>query len=368
MTDTRVPLITMFIMITAPIVSYAYMVFFTRTIKLKCEFGNFTEAGKKIYGSLKIDVPMYIIPGALSLTVTSENIMFSTVKTQKMIVNLNRGKKSVSIPFVSDICGVTRITVENIECRDLMCLFNRGVKFSYSNDITVYPAQIRLEAMYSHDFLKEHEGAVYDVRKRGRDTSEILNIRDYVYGDNVRNIHWKLSSKLNKPVIREFARPNNLNVIIFCDLSLIAGETKIEAEKVSNNLAIMSAISKSMIEKGIEHTVCVMDSGMSDMAAVENMSDYVKMIVELMNVKLSDKPFDAAGAFINLGLCDKFTKVIYIAREYSNTGIHLIASRCDLTLVLTNDGEDNILEKYDTYKIISLGENDLYDNVHKIMI
>jgi hypothetical protein len=294
--------------------------------------------------------------------------MFSEVRTQKVMINLANGSQEFLIPFEEEICGIVRMTVQNVECRDILGLFKHSMRFSYENDITVYPSHINIETVCSREFLMEHEGIVYDERKRGNDISEILNIKDYTYGDNIRNIHWKLSSKLGKPVVREFARQNNLNILLFCDLSLTNGKTDVSPIAITNNLAIITSISYNLIKMGIHHKVCVMDSETRIDAPVESIGDYLHMIGNIMNITLKRKSFDAASTFVNLGLGENFTKVVYAAEKYNPEGIKMIGERCDLTIILRNDGKENVFEEYENYKIISFAENGLYDRVHNITL
>jgi hypothetical protein len=98
------------------------------------------------------------------------------------------------------------------------------------------------------------------------------------------------------------------------------------------------------------------------------MNDYTKMLTEAMSVELKDEEFNAAEAVMDLGLCDVFTKIVYISNKYSNDGIHLIASRCDLTLININDGDKTTWKRYDTHKLISIAESDLFGRVHKLTL
>ena len=45
---------------------------------------------------------------------------------------------------------------------------------------------------------------IYSTEKPGNDPGEIFAIREYIPGDAIRQIHWKLSEKCDKTMIREF--------------------------------------------------------------------------------------------------------------------------------------------------------------------
>lgn len=62
------------------------------------------------------------------------------------------------------------------------------------------------------------EGEIYSTVKSGDDASEIFDIRDYVPGDRLNRIHWKLTGKLERLMVKEFGLPLDSSVLIFFDL------------------------------------------------------------------------------------------------------------------------------------------------------
>ena len=60
------------------------------------------------------------------------------------------------------------------------------------------------------------EGSVYDPGRRGTDRPETFPVRDYAPGDSLRQVHWKLSGKTGRLVVRDPARPvdHRLTVLV----------------------------------------------------------------------------------------------------------------------------------------------------------
>lgn len=55
--------------------------------------------------------------------------------------------------------------------------------------------------------------------RRGSDLTEPFRLREYAPGDSLRQIHWKLSSKLDRLVIREPGMPAARTLLVFWDRS-----------------------------------------------------------------------------------------------------------------------------------------------------
>ncbi len=56
------------------------------------------------------------------------------------------------------------------------------------------------------------------VQKKGDDSSETFDIREYQAGDRISRMHWKLSAKRGTPMIREFSREDNARYLFLLAL------------------------------------------------------------------------------------------------------------------------------------------------------
>ena len=54
---------------------------------------------------------------------------------------------------------------------------------------------------------------------KGDDVSQISQIRNYIPGDKLQNIHWKLSAKNEELQVKEFSKPYSDEVTLLVDLS-----------------------------------------------------------------------------------------------------------------------------------------------------
>ncbi len=112
--------------------------------------------------------------------------------------------------------GRYEIGVKSIEISDLLGLFTFRFSPAELKSILVKPRIIK-QLSKSDPKARITEGMKASVYKEtGND--EIVNIREYEYGDSYRKIHWKLTSKLNKAMIKETKNELNNDAIFIINL------------------------------------------------------------------------------------------------------------------------------------------------------
>jgi uncharacterized protein (DUF58 family) len=115
--------------------------------------------------------------------------------------------------------------------------------------IVVYPRLRDLrKLLYRYPFLRGRE---MDHRK-GRGTG-LYNIRDYRAGDDSRFIHWKASSKLSRPMVREFVEEEERP---FCLLfsTYLPEQTERTRAQFEKGLSIVTSLACLYRRQGISFT------------------------------------------------------------------------------------------------------------------
>ncbi|MDR2683840.1 MAG: DUF58 domain-containing protein, partial [Prevotellaceae bacterium] len=94
--------------------------------------------------------------------------------------------------------GVYQFGKLNVYAETVLGLARRRYIFAEGKDIAVYPSFLQL---HKYDFLAIHshltDYGVKKIRRLGQ-TMEFEQIKDYVSGDDIRNINWKATAKRGK--------------------------------------------------------------------------------------------------------------------------------------------------------------------------
>lgn len=99
-------------------------------------------------------------------------------------------------------CGIYEAALSQIQVYDFLHLFRFKKDLDITSQIRVLPHSLpreeRHEALYSEGFDEFEESG-----RSGNVSSNVTDIREYRPGDRLQKIHWKLSSKIDKLMVKE---------------------------------------------------------------------------------------------------------------------------------------------------------------------
>jgi hypothetical protein len=117
-------------------------------------------------------------------------------------------------------CGRIDGEVRQAHVRDFLGFSSRKISGKSRGGCYCYPSEQETGDWGLEEYQKDemHRQERY-TRTKGNDITEILNIREYQKGDNIKTIHWKLSKKLGYKVVKELDMPASQDVILMMALS-----------------------------------------------------------------------------------------------------------------------------------------------------
>ena len=157
----------------------------------------------------------------------------------------------------SDHIGVVKVKINNIYMYDYFRLFRFKYKIKQEYEITFLPEILPVSLDIRPNTLLGVDSDVFSKSKKGDDPSEVFAIRDYVGGDKLNRIHWKLSSKADNLMVKDYSLPINNSISIIPELA---------SEKSENLLSDIDAVietafnlSHFLCEAEIIHHICWYD-------------------------------------------------------------------------------------------------------------
>lgn len=131
-----------------------------------------------------------------------------------------RGTASCQFHLESLYCGRIEGEAARVWSSDFLGLTHTQVRAKGVGGCYSYPQAQELDTEIL-DYQRQDETVLEEryTHTKGNDITEILNIRDYQKGDNIKTIHWKLSKKLGHKVVKELDMPANQDVILLMALS-----------------------------------------------------------------------------------------------------------------------------------------------------
>lgn len=113
--------------------------------------------------------------------------------------------------------GRYEIGVNSIEVQDLLGMFAYKILSYEKKSILVKPRLINLDYK-DIPVARISEGDLASgFQEIGND--ELRDIREYVYGDSLRKMHWKLTSKLSKPMVKDTRNELDNDILVILNLN-----------------------------------------------------------------------------------------------------------------------------------------------------
>lgn len=178
---------------------------------------------------LEVENRSYIPITLLSvwLTHTSTKDISKKKKERVYITVPARTKRIVEKKLIFKHCMSADIYLNRYVVYDYLSFWGFKKKIKTHVPVSIIP-QIR-EYNGCTDMIRENEDLSsdrYSQVKPGGDPAEVFGIKEYVLGDKIRNIHWKLSSKMDKLMVKQLSLPINDTLSLIIDIDTFTDKNK----------------------------------------------------------------------------------------------------------------------------------------------
>ena len=226
-----------------------------------------------------------------------------------------------SVDFKSNIVmkrrGLYEVGIKEIELYDIFGLFKFKRSVNIIEEILVLPKRILMYGNAGKNILAE-DGEEKNKRKIGVDRTIVSHIRDYMEGDNINSVHWKLSSKKDELIVKVYDRPNDSNIMIIADMQ--AHEFEDSEIWEDSGDAVVEASLALALKCVYEGKSCVLywyDALQSCIVWYE-ISTLAEFNTAFNHLAVSQVSFDGITAetiLKNQEICDTHTKIIYVVNQ-----------------------------------------------------
>lgn len=208
---------------TIPAVFFTILLINTFLIKFDTKVQtSFIQKGDNIRINVELKNKSFLPTGDViaKYNVSYGNMKMKTSKICIAALPFSKEKSYFEIP--AQYCGIITITVNSAKMLDYGKLFSLPVKIDKKQkNILVIPKAFPLEIDYNAAISNElDEAENYHQSKKGNDKTEIFNVREYNEGDQIKDIHWKMSSRLDKYMIKEYSLPLCKNIDLLVNTSI----------------------------------------------------------------------------------------------------------------------------------------------------
>ena len=281
-------LLLLMVLLILPLISFIYCLYIKSGLKLSASAINpVYDKGMVIPVKINIVNRSFIPLVRADLIISTKNNFSEVCQLSTITTSLSaKENKELNINLSSAYCGKLSLSVFEVRVYDMLLLYRVKLKSNLTVRTSVLPDIYDKEAEYGSSYLDQLEGDTYSHYRSGDDPSEIFDIREYSEGDRYRRIHWKLSFKLSRLMVKEYSSPLDETLTILIDLCVTDMDNYLPA--IDEILIEAASFSSSLIISGTLHRICWYD----------------KYKDELMSVKVAyeEDLYEALGGIFSAGV------------------------------------------------------------------
>ena len=227
----------------------------------------------------------------------------------------SRRTKEIELEAGDSVCGVLRIVLKEGRIMDPIGLFSRRLKdLAPEAEILVLPdmekENVKIEELEHYDM----ESFRYADGKVGTDSSETVGIREYVEGDSVRAIHWKLSAKTGETVVKEYGFPVDTRILLIAD-KRVAKEDG--AKKMGELTEFVLSAARSLAEREVSFSLGWYNADKKQffLSDIDNRDGLYLLLPEFLRAPFSMEDADPALHFLESDEEKRYSSYIYLTDE-----------------------------------------------------
>lgn len=208
------PVALLWIVVLLPVFLLAWLLLSSAFIRISMEEENVVITRQSVYeAGIVIENHGMIPAGQIQVK--------GNVDGNKFLIHVYlKGKCNAKVTYPVDCgrCGIKKITISSVVLFDCLKLFKKVIKINKEVKIIIVPKVYEVTSGIMEETGEYGgESETFSENKPGDDPTEVFDIRDYQVGDRLSRIHWKLSTKLNRLMVKEYSRPLPDRVILFLD-------------------------------------------------------------------------------------------------------------------------------------------------------
>lgn len=206
------------LLIALPFFSYNLSKYVFMQIGISLSFSSpICVKGGECLLELNINNPTHLPLSEFEITVTVKSLFYGGGRPEVHSLQLRPGNNRLSFPVSFNKYGVYTAIVSDPKACDYFHLFSFARDFTGESSLTIMPEveprEQRHEAIYEEGFDE-----FTDTVRRGNASSNVTDIREYQPGDRLSRIHWKLTEKLDKLIVKENEATSSNEFIVLLEL------------------------------------------------------------------------------------------------------------------------------------------------------
>lgn len=225
-----------------------------------------------------------------------------------------------SFTLNSPRCGRLRVELQRLCLSDLLGLFSRTVSLNQQASTLILPDTFDVDvelAVHEQSFPDSDD---HSPDRPGDDPTELFGIRDYREGDAPRSIHWKLSEKLDRAVVREMSLPVSHAVLLLLDN---CPRTSVSPDAACAACEALLSVSQALAGLGVLHQIAWLnrETGEIQLRSIASLDDLFGEQGALLSAQMSKSEIGALPRLLEQAPAEYSHLLVFAAAQLQESDV-----------------------------------------------
>lgn len=264
---------------------------------------------------------------------------------RSVYVTLNaKEEKVIPLQLQSNLCGAVELSINSITYYDFLGVFSKRYSYEEKGQLYILPNIYETALQLTEKDGSIAEDLLFQVNKKGENGLEIFGVKEYSPGDNVKNIHWNLTSKFNELIVKELTEEVTYKFLLLIDLTLrVDQKEKVEPIVTDAMIEATVSVSKSILVKGFSHTIGWLDpkDKILHLEMINNEDDLNRLMRKILNLTQVTSENSLLDYFLSSKYVHEYSNLVYVSSE--NVALKGVSLQSDLLvkhLICSNKESD----------------------------
>ena len=210
--------------------------------------------------------------------------------------------------------------------------------------------EIKTRRLSDHVFGGEYHST---FKGRGMEFSEV---REYQFGDDIRNIDWNVTARFSHPFIKIFEEERELTVILLVDLSgsLLFGTVEKTKQQIAAELSAVLAFS-AMKNNDKVGLILFTDKIEKFVPPRKGKTHVLRLVREVLSFEPKGKTTNLKSALEYMNNAIKKKSIVFLISDFMDSGyekiLRIVGKKHDLVGIVINDRREFQLPKIGLVKL-----------------
>lgn len=301
------------LMILVPLCTIPISLYLRKKLEVSLETVVSLRKGDEGTVTVKLENPTIFAALRVRCDVVIQNqLNRETVKQHIFTWAAPMKSRKCSLRVGSEYCGRLRVWVPQLVLYDCFGIFGIRCRCDAVAHMTVQAETFEPTVVLLPNSNSTDDSESYSQERPGSDLTETFQLREYVPGDSPRQIHWKLTNKFDKLIVRDPGLPVSKNVLVFWERT---GEGD-DPGVIDAQAEVVISLCRTLVDMGIQFTVGWNDTdrNLCITHRIREMDEFVGIVPRLLRATGAKEGESGAGLLMQTRADALCAHMVYIAQ------------------------------------------------------